>query len=431
MAIAACNSDKGVYFVITSPQKLEKVELFFGDQAYTGCSSGSCTVAPERGSGSAATYSADAYTESLSTSSWTTLDGTRLTFRVDPGDDAHTASAVLIVGYGEDGPVADKVIYDVPLKSSELEIDVTLDPADTLTGDATKERLAVWRRPSDGDGSLSACALVRHADPARDNDYFGPTDDPDCDGALPKSAPEECANDDLIWCGVAPRGLSESTCLASTDSSSCRLAGPPCVDGEGSNTPSPVCPPAPSTQTCIPTNGGGAVACTDQDFCHASSTGTPCSALDRSCIGNTISNGGISKVTCPFVASSQYCTVTLTPMGLGVQSIIGASKTCKNVQIAAIASPFRPGTTVMDPAGTFMLASTGTCTGTLSFTSTGGAGVVPPPIFVVFTVTDPSMNFMTQLIVVPLVGGSASNGMCPATTNAPCTSDTPNPIVCP
>ena len=423
--LAACSSDHGVFFVITSPQKLARVELFIGDQPISICGAPltpPCTVVPKAtGSGSGSGYPADVYTQSVDDAIYTNLDGTKLTYHIDPGEDPHVASAVLVVG--DDGAgtvVADKVIYNVPIKSSALEINVTLDPADVLEGDPSKERVAVWRRASDTEGSQSACALVRHPNSARDNDYFAPSDDYDCDGAVTNASPMECSTStELAWCAQAPeKSLTKATCLTLGDSMSCRLGAPPCTDGRGS---APACPPP--SGTCAPTTE---IACTVAPLCHSTAQ-AGCSMLASSCLTPILlGSGTVPRVQCGMFTANGPCPAQIDGPA-GYANILGG-RTCTGMSIAPLDAPFMPVavTTAMPvvASGFRLTATNNPCVGDLTYIDP-----VPPPgpgpIFLVFFVDDGGVR---ETIALPLVPESATS--CSSTMDV-CTTSGLDTITCP
>ncbi len=404
-AVFACSSGQGVYVEIHSPVDLAAVELFIGDTTETDfndCTINGCTIAPPRGSGSAIVrYVGDGFTSSSPISARATMTGKTITFHVMPGVSEATIPALLVVGYdGQGQPAAAFVVHDVPLKDKNFDIRVDLDMLSPFSG-GSGERATVWRRPGDGSGSQSACALVLHADPARHDEWFGPFDDADCDGAQPRPAtPSECnPASPWLWCDSNPLGLSEANCVASAESGACRLAGPPCVDNPAA---------CPQMDDCVPSS---VVGCLPTPMCSVADA-VGCESLDAQCLARIFSMSAVPHIGCPSLATAG--TTCVTQLDAALASTILAGKTCMQIQLAdpTATQPFKVGPTVTMGSITYTVTPvSGPCV--VNLTVTPISAPPPVPVLVDFQTTNGEHHF------APLELGS---GSC-AGTIAACSED--------
>jgi hypothetical protein len=361
--VAGCGHPHGVGIKVTVTDPTSSVELFVGDGIVTdpgSCQTGAgCRIGPPPTNGGSGYIYGSGWSMSATIADYNDrVERNTVEFRIEPpASGATTVPAVLLVGYDEGGSVvADRVLHDVAISNREVEIDTTLQSA---TGDlsADGERALVWRKPSDPGFALSACAAVEHADGT--TEFFSPNDDHDCDGAIlnDPNMPECNASTAFEWCGASGRGITEADCITSTPGtpSSCRLAGPGCVDM------SPGCPMKSST--CTPTSP---VACLPPEVCRGvQQMPVPCNSFDVSCVGlvTATTTMPMPRITCPMGAyASTMCpaTIDLSVLQLGPLLL---NRTCSALALATISTPLMLGPSVTLASGTVSLLPTPLPTG--------------------------------------------------------------------
>ncbi|MDB4955592.1 MAG: hypothetical protein JWO36_3161 [Myxococcales bacterium] len=372
---------------VSTGNATKQVELFIGNDLVAdpaSCTNGSaCRIEPPRLNGTKQSYLGSGWTTRASRSDLAKVDNGFIRFTLEADLDHagdQIVPALLIVGFDANAnPTELAVLHDLVVPgASAVVVRTTLVPAASVVASADKERIQVWRRPSDLNSDLSACAVVGHADGTYE--FFSPSDDTDCDGAVVNSptAPECSVQSGWTWCGQSNARLPAADCVTPA-SGTCRLAGPQCGDsGPSCNTLS---------RACAPTEE---VACLPREICDAiAAQPTPCNSLDANCLGPALT------IDSPSVFCHTYYNGTTPCPGPTVDAnallSVLRGRTCDKLALAAVRTPFAIGLSVsLSASDTINLLPSGSdpCVQVVQLAGTGLAA--PPFPLLLDVVTGPA-----------------------------------------
>jgi hypothetical protein len=364
VVVAGCSLPPGVAVTVKTDKATTMVEMFVGNDPAGDCDDdgGNCQIGPPPPMGSTLGrfYVGAGWTSRATAVDRALVKGGVARFQIQVDDSAggdQFVPSVILVGYDAAGaPTSVAVMHDLDVfAGTSVEVRTTLAPAMPITAPASSgERVEVWRQPTDTDASLAACVVVGHADGT--TEFVTPAGDTDCDGARPmamainKPMAECSASSEWNYCGEYGARLGEVTCVKTTATRGCRLAGPPCYDG------GPPCRTPPSSCELA-----GEIACIPSEVCTQISAS--CMTWSDNCLSNAFATSTLPSVHCSFVFDQLGMPCGGWPQlaidDSTADTILGGRQ-CTNTALAAITQPIQIGSSVgLSGGGTLSLVPNG------------------------------------------------------------------------
>jgi hypothetical protein len=414
---SACSSPTGMLIEVSSSSSTKEVELFIGTDNVSDpavCASGSgCRIVPPGVNSVRKAYDGTGWIITAAKSNRASVQNGSVQFKleIDAGQlDDQTISALLVVGYAADGsPTEMTMLHDLVVPAGNpAKIQITLTPATTITASVGSERLQIWRRPADANASESACAVVGHADGTYE--YFVPSDDTDCDGAIPNSTTAPECSDRTAWsyCGGANPNLAATTCVTPTaNQAACRLGGPLCIDSG---------PNCPAANPCAPTNE---IACLPKEVCETiAMSNPPCNSFDANCLGTGLTTT-IPSANCHFFFQAGACPWPTLDATVAAGVLNG--RTCLKLELALLSSPLVLGPSVQISAtAALVLVPTGPDLCVQTVQVTGDVVMQMAPVLLdVVTGPAPIQHRFIELTAGALTTASCALSMSTCNVNEP------------